>query len=240
MHTEKQLQKCLSIINDSLQAKCKEDIEQIWLDFQALCGIDGMLLGVSETSRDSDLADSTALWFGIPDEWLKLYLDRQYAVVDPVVRMCMEEDRIIEWREAFEKYGDEADDFVQEAEKYGLSNGYAVGKSSNRLTHIASIASITFDPNVVTVAQHVLIQQILPHLNEILTRPGFLKHQELSVREKEVLMWIEKSKSYDDIAIILGIKERTVRYHVNNIYDKYQVSDKTSAVNKAKIYGDID
>jgi DNA-binding CsgD family transcriptional regulator len=239
MLTTQQLQGCLHIVNDALKAKTRDDVEVIWLEMQDFCGIDGLLLGVSETSLERDMAESTAIWFGIADAWLDIYRDKNFALIDPVVRMCMEEDRIIEWREAFDKYGAGAEEFIELAVKYGLSEGYAIGRACNSVTHTASIASVTFNPNVVTVAQHVLIQNILPHLNEIVTRPGFLRKPELTSQEQTVLKWANQKKTHIEIAGMLGITERTVRFHFNNIYNKYSVRDKVSAIQKAKVYGEL-
>ena len=239
MLTTQQLQDCLNVVNDARKAKTPNNVEVIWLKIQDLCGIDGLLLGVSETNLELDMAESTAIWFGIAGAWLDIYRDKNFALIDPVVRMSMEEDRIITWREAFCKYEAGAEEFIEQAVKYGLSDGYAIGKACNSVTHTASIASVTFNHNLVTVAQHVLIQNILPHLNEIVARPGFLRRPELTGQEKKALQWANQKKSHVEIARILGITERTVRFHFNNIYNKYSVRDKVSAIQKARIYGEF-
>lgn len=54
--------------------------------------------------------------------------------------------------------------------------------------------------------------------------------QELSDRELEVLRLIAKGRSNQQISTVLNIAESTVRFHINNIFDKLNVSDRTQAV----------
>lgn len=52
----------------------------------------------------------------------------------------------------------------------------------------------------------------------------------LSVREQECLAWLAKGRSNGDIAIILDISERTVKFHVKNIMEKLNADNRTHAV----------
>ncbi len=52
---------------------------------------------------------------------------------------------------------------------------------------------------------------------------------ELTPREAEVLFWISEGKSNCDIGIILGAKTRTICKHVEHIFSKLNVENRTSA-----------
>ncbi|MEO0377131.1 MAG: response regulator transcription factor [Cyanobacteria bacterium P01_A01_bin.17] len=52
----------------------------------------------------------------------------------------------------------------------------------------------------------------------------------LTDRELEVLQFLSKGNSNQDIADHLSISEGTVKFHVNNIFSKLGVSDRTQAV----------
>ena len=52
---------------------------------------------------------------------------------------------------------------------------------------------------------------------------------ELTPRESEVLFWISKGKSNHDIGVILGAKTGTVCKHVEHIFSKLNVENRTSA-----------
>lgn len=58
-------------------------------------------------------------------------------------------------------------------------------------------------------------------------------NQDLSDRERQVVRLMATGKSNQEIASVLSITEGTVKFHVNNILSKLQVSDRTQAVIKA-------
>ncbi len=60
-----------------------------------------------------------------------------------------------------------------------------------------------------------------------------LGNPELSDRETEVVRLMATGKTNQEIAAVLGITEGTVKFHVNNILSKLEVSDRTQAVIKA-------
>ena len=51
----------------------------------------------------------------------------------------------------------------------------------------------------------------------------------LTPREGEVLFWISQGKSNHDIGVILGAKTATVRKHVEHIFAKLNVENRTTA-----------
>jgi DNA-binding CsgD family transcriptional regulator len=51
----------------------------------------------------------------------------------------------------------------------------------------------------------------------------------ISVREKEVLEWVERGKSSLEISLILGISERTVNAYI------YKLMEKLEAVNRPQM-----
>jgi DNA-binding CsgD family transcriptional regulator len=51
----------------------------------------------------------------------------------------------------------------------------------------------------------------------------------LSQREAEVLHWVAGGKSNDDVSRIIGISSATVKKHLEHIYDKLNVANRTAA-----------
>jgi DNA-binding NarL/FixJ family response regulator len=62
--------------------------------------------------------------------------------------------------------------------------------------------------------------------------PG--KHEELSLREMEILTYLSKGYRYKEIADLLFISIETVRTHIRNIYEKLQVHSRTEALIKVQ------
>ena len=55
----------------------------------------------------------------------------------------------------------------------------------------------------------------------------------LTNREHEVLRWLGKGKTDKDIGGILGISPRTVHKHLQRVYEKLGVENRTAAVVRA-------
>lgn len=55
----------------------------------------------------------------------------------------------------------------------------------------------------------------------------------LTAREKEVLHWVAVGKSCDETGSILGVTERTVKFHLQNVYRKLDVVNRAQAVTVA-------
>ena len=55
----------------------------------------------------------------------------------------------------------------------------------------------------------------------------------LSPRELTVLLWMKEGKTNWEIARILGVSERTVRFRAGSIFEKLAVTSHTQAVARA-------
>lgn len=74
----------------------------------------------------------------------------------------------------------------------------------------------------------ILKEAVKVNENEILA-----KAFSLTDRESEVLYWVTQGKSNKDLALILGISPRTVNKHLESVFEKMYVENRTSAANKA-------
>lgn len=61
-------------------------------------------------------------------------------------------------------------------------------------------------------------------------KPALPLPHPLSNREKEILQWLMNGKSTWDISPILGISERTIKFHIDNIMKKLDAVNRTHAV----------
>jgi len=60
---------------------------------------------------------------------------------------------------------------------------------------------------------------------------------ELTGREHEVLVLVEQHLTNPEIAARLGLRPKTVRNHISNIFTKLQVTDRTQAILRAREAG---
>lgn len=95
-------------------------------------------------------------------------------------------------------------------------------------TPIASIRSVVFD----AVQTYNQIQEVdIPPLVPV--RPAATLYAPLTVKEKEVLLLLAKGYSNEEIATELLITVGTVKTHVNSLFGKLDVNNRTKVVAKA-------
>jgi DNA-binding NarL/FixJ family response regulator len=73
--------------------------------------------------------------------------------------------------------------------------------------------------------------------NRLLTRVGRGRNEALTTREQEVLHLLARGLRNKEIAARLFVSERTVNFHLANIYQKMNVSGRTEALSKAMEQG---
>ena len=84
-----------------------------------------------------------------------------------------------------------------------------------------------------------ILAMVLPHFHEAFYQIGMQPRYNMPLSDKEltVLHWLGEGKSSWDTACILGISERTVKFHVSNIMKKMDAVNRTHAVAKALVLG---
>ena len=62
------------------------------------------------------------------------------------------------------------------------------------------------------------------------TRTADVQHQELTVREEEIIGGVANGKTNKEIARALNLSEKTVKHHMSNIMQKLHVRNRVEAV----------
>lgn len=81
-----------------------------------------------------------------------------------------------------------------------------------------------------------ILELVIPHFHQVLCllldKEDRKDHpvRPLSSREKEVLYWLKEGKSSWEVSVILGTSERTINFHVYNIMQKLEVTNRAQAV----------
>lgn len=71
-------------------------------------------------------------------------------------------------------------------------------------------------------------------------RPLLQTDIHLTDRERQALTWSARGKSSTDIAVLIGVAERTVNFHIDNAIRKLGVATRIQAAVKAALLGLID
>lgn len=172
---------------------------------------------------------------GWPPEWAAAYEREKLIEVDPVARQFTRSARPFAWSEV--RYdpveNSRGHEVMLRARDFRMHEGLCVPLHGTMISAGVSMAGerIEMDPHgkaalqfLATYAHDRAFQLLHPN------RP---QEPILSEREQEVLRWAAVGKSNHQIAEILGITERTVKFHVTSSIQKLGTANRTSAVIRA-------
>ncbi len=131
-------------------------------------------------------------------------------------------------------------EFIEEARSAGLTHGITTGMLE-RDRGFATFFSFAGGDTDDTQRFASLLEYLLPSLHRVLIAnvhtPLANRVKGLSSREMTVLLWMKEGKTNWEIARIVGVTERTVRFHIEGIFMKLDVSSRTQAVAVAMEHG---
>ncbi|KQY20871.1 LuxR C-terminal-related transcriptional regulator [Rhizobium sp. Root483D2] len=173
---------------------------------------------------------------------LSTYIDKQYQRIDPILRMTMGGLRPVDWATA-RKLHPESEPLFSSATQLGHGlDGVTLPLATppRRLAFLAIQADVPADEWPAYRRLHLRDFQLLANLfhaalleSDEECQPPEECAKALTHRETEVLGWAAAGKSYWEIATILGISERTVRFFMTNARRKLNVVSNSQAVAQA-------
>jgi len=234
-----ELRRALEIISDSLRVRTETELDVLLGRVRELVSCDYVTCCMKRVDAAGQLAASVkSLPGNFPSDWLIQFLDgrRASAVLLPAAD---EHGQALVWSEALVHLPAVDLDLVHRARDHGLVEGITLTVASPQ-RGVGSLFS--FSGRAIEDPTHsaALLQYLAPHLHSALLRMAQAGDIALSQREREILDWVRKGKTNWEIAQILGISERTVKFHVQNIMVKLDVSSRTHAVAVAMERGLID
>lgn len=156
--------------------------------------------------------------------WLKEYIENNYYEIDPVVKHCTRFHEPYCWDRLHEEAAPEVAAFAAAAASHGLVGGISAGIHDYASDN--GIFSLAVDRVIETGSDEAL--EAILHLNALVpAKPGFSK------REHECLLWSAEGKTTDEIATILAISSATAAFHLKNVIQKLEVTNRNQAIAKA-------
>jgi len=93
------------------------------------------------------------------------------------------------------------------------------------------------------VVSEQVFDGVSPYVNDAICRSNSSDTAikiRLTPREREVIIWASKGKGCWEIGEIVDISERTVKFHLQNIYKKLDVTNRAQAITRAIQYNLIE
>ncbi|MEG3617507.1 LuxR family transcriptional regulator [Magnetovibrio sp. PR-2] len=171
-------------------------------------------------------------------DWIHRYAAENYAAVDPTVAMAPKATGPFQWKDL--NITDEAAiAFLDEAKHdAGLKQGQCIplhGPYGD--TFAISVASSEDDTLSPDELSQVFLGCAQFHQRFIQLNLKSQKQISLTPRQKECLHWVAANKSNWEIGMIMGISERTVRFHLEKAFEVLEVASREEAIVKAIMFG---
>jgi DNA-binding CsgD family transcriptional regulator len=228
----------LEILHLAMQADRAERVRDLLAHvrngFGFTCAVGGLLrLGPNRTIEGLDHVVNA----GYPDDWLKLYCRRGLVTIDPILTSILREPGAFHWRTIYQRLSPGRERrFIATMRTFGLHDGITAGSivQTQSLAAFCSFArDRALDTERVVPLMDYLSAYILPAIRRIAS-PMVSKRtrrlQNLSSRELTILLWMKAGKTNWEIGRVLSVSERTVRFHVENIFTKLDVVSRSQAV----------
>ncbi|UXY16135.1 autoinducer binding domain-containing protein [Chitiniphilus purpureus] len=175
--------------------------------------------------------------------WREKYDQRCYMQIDPVVCHSLTSVSPLIWNEGM--YVNETQrNLREEARMHGLSEGMSLPvHSRNGDVALLSLAIAHSDNDARRHVREMLmcgsLLATLTHeaMRRIIKGQHMALPPKLTKREAEILKWVAGGKSTWEISRLVSISEHGVSYHMRNILQKFDVTNRHQAVAKAVAFG---
>jgi LuxR family quorum sensing-dependent transcriptional regulator len=220
-----------------------DDLNDIISSVESITSFDRAVLCAVSDDRPASLEHYVNHSFG--EKWGNLYTARSFDRIDPVLNHARLACGPFRWRDVFAGTAEDAGaTFYEAARDFGLVDGIAYAFRP-RTSSARTILSLAGREDRNTERAMAVVSSVGPHLHEAYDRvrrhertvPAGGLEVELTPREHEILAWTQDGKTYWEIGQIIGISQRTVKYHFSRIKEKLDVVSASHAVAKAMRMG---
>jgi DNA-binding CsgD family transcriptional regulator len=198
-------------------------------------GFDGVSYYWVRTS--TNLPATVPLQHGFSKEEIELYLSFDFQRLDIVPRAALAAGMPIRWTDVWRssELTSEEREFLGSMRAINFSDGFSMPcYGPNNRNAVVGISKMR--PDADTSPSHMSLLHFAAQAAHLricaLFADEVTRDRQLSTREKEILDWVARGKSNGVIAEILAISPGTVDTYMRRIYEKLEVSDRTSAAVK--------
>lgn len=235
----------MQAIHYTTEAETTNDVKDALMRFQDLFHFSRVIGGLARLS-DSGTFDgfTNVINVSYPEEWIRLYWQNGYFEVDPVFQTALQQPGSQHWQSTYQKtFSAKQREFVEAAKQFGLVDGITTG-SADPMCRVATFCSFASNDKIDATRYVPLVEYFGYHVHLALLRTAPASAQsldkcvkQLTLRELTILNWVKNGKTNWEIATIMGITERTIRFHVESIFSKLGVTSRSQAVATAIEHG---
>lgn len=243
--TKTECENFIEILHFAAQSESVEDVKDVLARFQTLFTFNRVIGGLAKLSSTGAFEGFTnVLNVSYPEEWIRLYWQRGYFEVDPVLQAALRQRGTQHWDSTYKSASsDKQREFIAAAKEFGLADGITTG-TTDTACGLGTFCSFASAGRVDAKRYMPLVEYLGYHIHLALLRTAPKSSQavapcvkELTLRQMTVLNWVRQGKTNWEIAKIMGVTERTIRFHVESIFSKLDVTSRSHAVATAIEHG---
>lgn len=223
----------LEIIQDSLSVRSEEQVRSLLLKLREVLPYQASIASLARLDTKGAPADLSLINVEYPEEYLQELWRTGLVWQDSILLENFRHYRLQYWADTFERDPLPTEN-KQLAVDFGFhrgaqGHGYGFGVKNSRTNQASFFCWHDLDRDPRT---EEIIRVVVPHIHEAMSRVAHnsLYVTELTPRERDVLQWLAQGKTTWDISVILNISERTVKFHIANIFRKLDANTRAHAV----------
>jgi len=232
-------------MHDCIYVQSKSDLLRVIDQLGQLVPYNAAILCTPEMDQDGRYVVTSTLNHSYPSGWVEHYFANQHFLRDPVIAIGTSLTEPFDWKSVYvqaHESADELEDFITLAQDHGLREGISFACSTSCKDGPKTLVSLETSKLVLGDDCVSLLRYTLPHVHEAWMKlRGAQREQSeqpvLTTRESEILKWAHEGKTVWEIGIILSISQRTVKFHLGNVYRKLDVANRSHAIAKAIRFG---
>lgn len=235
----------IEALHYTIEANTTSEVKDALLQFQNLFPFTRVIGGLARLTSKGDFDGFTnVINVSYPEEWIRLYWQNGYFEVDPVFQTALQKPGTQHWGTIYQATNSpKQQEFIAAAKEFGLGDGITTG-SADQACRVATFCSFASSDRVDAARYIPLVEYYGYYVHLALLRTAPAKAQsmdrcvkQLTLRELTILNWVKNGKTNWEIAQIMGVTERTIRFHVESIFSKLDVTSRSQAVATAIEHG---
>jgi len=170
----------------------------------------------------------------LPAGYADLYQLRKWERVDPVLRQSRVAKQPFAWSSVVGQAGESPEEtrFFAECQSIGVHGGVTMPfHHPDGRTHVMSVSlrsGVQPDPRRIPYLYALAAQTWIRHC--ALVSGGAATQIHLTGRERECLVWAKDGKTNWEISQILSVAERTIEFHMGNVMQKLNATNRVTAI----------
>jgi LuxR family transcriptional regulator, quorum-sensing system regulator BjaR1 len=234
----------LSAIDNAFKLTSFGALQSCMEETLSLFGIE--YFGVDMVQAHNSMELAQPLFGNTYTSWADRYLSKRYFEYDPVLRTARAQVAPVHWQamQAKERLQKRQIRLFDEVKDFGIYDGFCtpVWKADGTIQTVTFLSAHPLDLCVEDAATLRLLALYYVSLGERLWKPIQLTvHNDLlTPMQRECLKWVRAGKTNWETGVILGISERTVKFHIKGACARLGVHNRTQAVIEAVMQGEID